>query len=203
METKSITECFRASSHTSAMLPGQVPISWQGFAAGVVAILLLPISAWILSWSRRIGFKDHTKRAPEQVSEGHEDFRGPDPSTGRITGAEYTTYRLRNVPQNCGEHDIKTHLQRTLRLSPETRIRVSSLAKSPYPRDDSNTATLTIPGWLGDSFKTRTKDEWELPPIAGNRHKSQEKTTMILDSHFRGFTPLQSSPDCKIELVPA
>jgi hypothetical protein len=112
------------------------------------------------------------------------------------------TYRVRGIPEGLTEHDTKLLLGSIWDPGAENpKPRVHSLAPDPYSfgHDVFYVATVTfkqIPQrFLG------SQDEWTLlvPGRKGPSGESQD-LSLTIDSHFRGFTPLNSVKDHKIEL---
>ncbi|EAW19530.1 uncharacterized protein NFIA_026040 [Aspergillus fischeri NRRL 181] len=89
-----------------------------------------------------------------------------------------------------------------LSIGPGASVAVHSLAINPVERN-SKVATLSF-HTLPVSLSQGSKDQWKfaLPPD-GDEDTVDTKPTLILDTHFSGFTPLQHSEEdsCDVDVI--
>ena len=105
-------------------------------------------------------------------------------------------YRVRRIPECYKGSGVLRLLSKALLIENEKSIRVWSLAESPYRSEKIATVTFDqIPATLTKS-SIRDKDEWHFE-ARESFDKANDVTKIspiqmppILDTHFRGFTPL-------------
>ncbi|KAH0543156.1 hypothetical protein FGG08_002501 [Glutinoglossum americanum] len=115
------------------------------------------------------------------------------------------TYRVRGIPGAFTEDDTRKLLSSAFLVSnsnvEDPKPRVHSLGPDPYSfgQDAFQVATVTFRKIL--PILQESQDEWTLP-ISGWRSPNggPEVSSLTIDSHFRGFTPLNSVEDHSIEL---
>ncbi|KAB2572339.1 Agglutinin [Lasiodiplodia theobromae] len=114
------------------------------------------------------------------------------------------TFRLRGIPsQYSTKNAVQELVERTLSIHPDTRFDVHSVAANPL-EPTSRVATISfqvIPTSLSD----RSKKEWVLEP-QGDWYSDDIdgwRKPLVFDTHFSGFTPLQSTKqeDCEVDLI--
>jgi hypothetical protein len=113
------------------------------------------------------------------------------------------TYRVRGIPGGFTEHDTRSLLSSIWDSSDhDPRPTVHSLAPDPYSfgHEVFNVATVTfkeIPQRLLDC-----QDEWTLL-VPGSQSAGDDAVilSLTIDNHFRGFTPLNTVKDHKIEFA--
>lgn len=117
----------------------------------------------------------------------------------------YRNFRLRGIPVECQSRaDVRDLVKRILSINFGASFVVHSLASNPL-EIYSKIATLsfqTIP----DSLSSAHTNEWafSLPPdLNSDNDRLSQKRSLVFDTHFSGFTPLQHMEDegCKIDIV--
>jgi hypothetical protein len=113
----------------------------------------------------------------------------------------YQNFRLRGIPLRYQTRpDVRELIMSVLSIGPGASVAVHSLAINPVERN-SKVATLsfhTLPVCLSDG----SKDQWKFAlPSDGDEDIVNTRHTLILDTHFSGFTPLQHSGEgsCDVE----
>jgi hypothetical protein len=110
------------------------------------------------------------------------------------------TYRVHGIPATLSRKECKKLLNSILKGDNENLdLSVHSLGPDPYISDFKapQIATITfrqVPKCLRDDVK-----EWTLPIPSSDEN---ETSSIVIDCHFSGFTPLNSikdSPEHKIE----
>ncbi|KAK3335128.1 hypothetical protein B0T19DRAFT_350465 [Cercophora scortea] len=95
-------------------------------------------------------------------------------------------YRLQNLPGHVDRQSAVELVKQHLKAGPASaQLRISSLAYTvdPWERPPTKTATLTLGGCSLDDKLSSRIGEWAVP-VAGL------PKPLLLDHHFRGFTPL-------------
>lgn len=110
-------------------------------------------------------------------------------------------YRLRGVPSELEQEDVKDLVKRALVLEDDITVDVNSLADNPS-RYGEKIATLEFSKTPGSLSKHSDNAEWKFS-IYGNQLNHRGKINLLFDAHFRGLTSLHSRSDaeCTIELV--
>lgn len=106
-------------------------------------------------------------------------------------------FRLSRCPAAADETTLATLLSNALGDVGPTDIRVQSLARSHGLDGTSNTATLMfkkMPFLLRD-WPHRTSWRIDLNDAAPLRDDELRGETLVLDTHFEGFTPLNDAKD--------
>lgn len=115
----------------------------------------------------------------------------------------HQNFRLRGIPCECQTRaDVRELVKRILSIAAAASVAVHSLAISPVEQN-SKVATLSFHA-LPDCLSDCSRNEWVFNPSADeasdedgfNRRKS-----LVFDTHFSGFTPLQHTKDddCYVE----
>ncbi|KAH0555739.1 hypothetical protein GP486_006316 [Trichoglossum hirsutum] len=113
------------------------------------------------------------------------------------------TYRVQGIPASFNLDDVREFLRSVLeRRGEDISLRIHSIGLDPYisGKGAPQVATITLSGLPGPF--TDGKDEWTLPaPRSGTLGGMLAVPSITVDSHFRGFTPLNSVDDAdhKIE----
>jgi hypothetical protein len=116
------------------------------------------------------------------------------------------TYRVRGIPHLCNQKETEKIIKAAVGLEYENpSFALHSLAANPYRPQQEKVATLTftrIPSCLCSS---KNETQWcfaipnlQLPQASdkdANGDTFRRATEVVLDSHFRGFTPLSSFQD--------
>ena len=103
------------------------------------------------------------------------------------------TYRVKGIPATFTKEHSRIFLSSILEeLNENSELAVHSLGADPYSseRDTFQIATVTfqqVPRYLQHG-----KDEWTLPTT---NSRVPNDTSITVDSHFSGFTPLNSVKD--------
>lgn len=141
-----------------------------------------------------------------------------EPTTSQISLLQkYTqkTYRVRGIPHLCNRKETEKIIKAALGLEHENpSFAIHSLAANPYRPQQEKVATLTftrIPSFL---YSSENETQWcftipnlQLPQASDedvDDDTFRRATEIVLDNHFRGFTPLSSSQnisDHKFEYV--
>jgi len=125
------------------------------------------------------------------------------------------TYRVRGIPHLCNRKETEKIIKAALGLEHENpSFALHSLAANPYRPQQEKVATLTftrIPSCLCSS---KNETQWCFtipslqPPQANDKDADDDTfrraTEIVLDNHFRGFTPLssfRSTSDHRFEYV--
>jgi hypothetical protein len=124
------------------------------------------------------------------------------------------TFRVRSIPHNCKRSEIEKIIKTSLGLEHEgPDLKVYSVASNPYRNGQEKVATINferVPSTLSGGVG---KDEWRFPLLGSvpqvfdgddGENPPHRDTDVVLDTHFKGFTPLrsfQNAPDHKIEYV--
>ncbi|KAK3693303.1 hypothetical protein B0T22DRAFT_38122 [Podospora appendiculata] len=98
-------------------------------------------------------------------------------------------YRLQNLPGHVDRQSAAELVKQHLKAGPASvQLRISSLAYTvdPWERPPTKTATLTLDGCCLDDKLSSRNGEWTVP-VAGL------PKPLLLDHHFRGFTPLNEA----------
>lgn len=104
------------------------------------------------------------------------------------------TYRVKGIPATLTKEDSRIFLTSILQeLNENSELTVHSLGADPYSseRNTFQIATVTfqqVPRCLQDG-----KDQWTLPTT--NPNDTTVVSSITVDSHFSGFTPLNSVKD--------
>jgi hypothetical protein len=106
--------------------------------------------------------------------------------------AESTIYRLSCIPKDFGKTRVQALVKEALNLDEGAKITIGSLAKNPDPNISTLVATLSFSKDI--SHRLHKNEELRFP-----LKTKDEEVTLVLDKHFRGFTPLQKDSDCHIE----
>jgi hypothetical protein len=168
------------------LLPAN-PVSWYNLLSFFTTVLVILATIYILFIPR-----NHDRSKIAQAT--NEPSRGRTPSTIQKATGEAITYRLRGIPQNQDERGVEALIREALKLESDIDVKVCSLAESPYSKD-WKIATLNFsntPNCLSD------KDEWPFT-LRRNDEENHTEYNLVMDTHFRGFTPLQSDSDCIVE----
>ncbi|KAF7136892.1 hypothetical protein CNMCM5793_006507 [Aspergillus hiratsukae] len=110
---------------------------------------------------------------------------------------------LTRSPSLQPEPDVHELVMSILSLGPGASVTVHSLAINPVDRN-SKVATLSfhnLPVSLSEESK---KDQWKFElPADGDEDTLNTNRTLILDTHFTGFTPLQHSEEdnCDVDVI--
>lgn len=117
--------------------------------------------------------------------------RNQNVATGRTTARSPVTYRLLGIPVEISETDIPNLLRKAWEIPESTEIWVHSLAANPHLPEEK-VATISF-SEVPTSIQPLKDTEWV--------SRVNEDLELVLDTHFRGFTPLHSSPDenCSLE----
>ncbi|KAJ4247834.1 hypothetical protein NW762_013043 [Fusarium torreyae] len=112
----------------------------------------------------------------------------------------YLNFRLRGIPLEYETRaQVRDLVSKALELGPSASPTVYSLAISPGDQNN-RTATLSFP-IIPDRLKGHSKTEWviDLP----NEDDLDFGKSVVFDTHFAGFTPLQraSDHDCHADLI--
>lgn len=110
-----------------------------------------------------------------------------------MPNSHHQNFRLRGIP--CGyqsRSDVRELVKKILSIGPDASVIVHSLAVDPG-KHDSKVATLSF-HTLPDCLSNGSRNEWvfSLPvnEYAGGDDSSR-RNSLVLDTHFSGFTPLQ------------
>ena len=87
---------------------------------------------------------------------------------------------------------------RALNLENGIIVKVCSLADSPYPRQ-GKVATLEFSNTPSCLHPDAVRDEWYFDNIRGCEQEHNADVSLVLDTHFRGLTPLHSENDIDCE----
>jgi len=171
-------------------LPGDSTVLWYNLLPLFATVLVISATIFILFISRH-RTPIHDGSEIELVT--NESGRHL-PSTTQKARDKTITYRLQGIPKNQDEHGVEALVKKALKLESDIDVKVCSLARSPYPQD-GKIATLNFsktPNCLSD------EGEWKFS-LRQKEGENHTEVTLIVDTHFRGFTPLQSDSDCVIE----
>ena len=107
------------------------------------------------------------------------------------------TYRVRGIPAGFARRDTEDLLRSLFkRDGVDLQLGVHSLSPDPYssrrrPPQVATVAFVSVPGELSG-----VKDEWTLPiPHLRSSDGGPAISSITIDTHFRGFTPLSSIGD--------
>ena len=117
------------------------------------------------------------------------------------------TYRVRGLPDGCDYVETRRLIALTL-LIDESSVKVESLAESPYRRESIATVTFREPPGMLVDGAAEGKNEWqfETENFSGAptevRKETFGKLSLIIDTHFYGFTPYRNaqSPDAAYDV---
>jgi hypothetical protein len=109
-------------------------------------------------------------------------------------------YRLRGLPSTCDRRAVEILASRALNLENDINVEVCSLADSPYRRQEK-IAILEFSNTPSYLFPHAGRDQWCFANIRGYEQEHNADISLVLDTHFRGFTPLHSENDicCEVE----
>lgn len=110
----------------------------------------------------------------------------------------HTNFRIRGIPLTHERKDsVRKLVKENLELDSATRINIHSLAVSPSDHT-SRVATLSFSN-IPKYFLDQSRNEWTFHLKDGE--DLDLTSSIIFDTHFRGFTPLQrtDSDGCHIE----
>ncbi|KAL7918361.1 ankyrin repeat protein [Trichoderma austrokoningii] len=122
-----------------------------------------------------------------------------------MSADRHQNFRLRGVPCECETRaDVRELVKRILSIEDGASAAVHSLATSPIEQI-SKVATLsfyTLPGCLSD----RSRNEWVFNLPADETLGEDgfgRRRSLVLDTHFSGFTPLQHTKDddCFVDVI--
>ncbi|OCK93158.1 uncharacterized protein K441DRAFT_697330 [Cenococcum geophilum 1.58] len=115
------------------------------------------------------------------------------------------TYRLRGIPGSFDLEQVKKLVKSVLSLDNSDEVAISSLAEDPC-RESEKIATVELT--KRPQITCDGKDEWALlipnEQLQNNEENQRlNRKRMVLDTHFRGLTPLHSAKDseCSIDLI--
>lgn len=131
---------------------------------------------------------------PDNISIQAATLRQPPSHKSDKSGLEY---RVQGIPKAYDKERVSGVVSRALSLPPDTAVKVGSVALDPYTRRHK-VATVSFsqtPECLS-STREDPKNEWtfEVP-----RSEHNEPLRISVDTHFRGFTPLNSGGDTECE----
>ena len=94
---------------------------------------------------------------------------------------------------------MKVLAKRALNIENDATVKVCSLADSPYPQQEKIAILefLNTPSCL---FPHAGRDEWCFDNVRGYGQERNADISLVFDTHFRGFTPLQSENDTRCEV---
>jgi hypothetical protein len=95
------------------------------------------------------------------------------------------TYRIRQVPFEFDASGLANALARALGLDSASSVQVCSLAVSCLPWEISLAKVATVVFSQAPEILKNDHTEWEVQTSIGNI-----KYDLIIDEHFKGFTPL-------------
>lgn len=117
----------------------------------------------------------------------------------------HQNFRLRGIPcEYQSRADVRELVKSTLSIEPGESVVVHSLAISPVDHN-SKVATVSfdaLPDRLSNSNGSR--NEWVINLPADETPDGDgfsQRTSLVFDTHFSGFTPLQHTEDydCHVE----
>ncbi|KAM0345457.1 hypothetical protein ACHAPU_006384 [Fusarium lateritium] len=117
-----------------------------------------------------------------------------------MAATRHKNFRLQGIPLECEtRNEVCALVQKTLGLEPSASPAVYSLALSPVDLD-SKIATVSFAS-IPESLSDRSKTEWSFPLPDGDDIDLDR--SLVLDTHFSGFTPFQrsSDEDCNMDVV--
>jgi hypothetical protein len=115
----------------------------------------------------------------------------------------HQNFRLRGIPREYQSRaDVCELVKSTLSIEPSESVAVHSLAISPVEHN-SKVATLSFHA-LPDRLSNGSRNEWvfNLPADETlDEDGFSRRTSLVFDTHFSGFTPLQHTKDddCHVE----
>ena len=115
----------------------------------------------------------------------------------------HQNFRLRGIPSEYQSGaDVRELVKRILSIEPGVSVAVHSLAISPVEQN-SKVATLSFHA-LPDRLSGGSRNEWvfNLPADESpDKDGSSRRKSLVFDTHFSGFTPLQHTKDddCHVE----
>lgn len=115
----------------------------------------------------------------------------------------HQNFRLRGIPREYQSRaDVRELVKSTLSIEPGESVAVHSLAISPVEHN-SKVATLSFHA-LPDRLSNSSRNEWvfNLPADETlDEDGFSRRTSLVFDTHFSGFTPLQHTKDddCDVE----
>jgi hypothetical protein len=125
------------------------------------------------------------------------------PENSATTDRSLITYRVQDLPGACDKGSATLLIEAAVGLKKGySDLKVHSLANDPYYRG-KKTATITSQNLAGVLPEAARRDQWALdlpdqPNVAdGGKHPTDGLT---IDTHFEGFTPLNSFDDDKEHL---
>lgn len=101
----------------------------------------------------------------------------------RATGKLLATYRLQGIPADTDMSEIPKLLREAWDIPESIKVEVHSLAANPC-RPEKKIATVSFSG-IPKFLQSSTETFWV----------STVNDKLVLDTHFRGFTPLHSDSD--------
>ncbi|PKK51410.1 hypothetical protein CI102_3772 [Trichoderma harzianum] len=122
-----------------------------------------------------------------------------------MSADHYQNFRLRGIPCECETRaDVRELVKKILCIEAGASVVVHSLAISPIEQI-SKVATLsfhTLPGCLSDC----SRNEWvfNLPTDETSEEDGPcRRKSLVFDTHFSGFTPLQHTKDdnCYVDVI--
>lgn len=124
------------------------------------------------------------------------------------------TFRVRGIPHTCKRNETGKIIKVALGLEQEGQdLKVCSLALNPYRQEHEKVATVSfasVPRVLSNSVG---KDQWQFPLHGFDYHQVSDEdeedtprreAELVIDTHFKGFTPLRSfrnASDYQVEYV--
>ena len=99
-------------------------------------------------------------------------------------------FRVRGIPGSLDRISTTNLIREGLLIREEEAVKVRSLTESPYRSEKIATATFTkLPSMLGEST-LKSMDEWQFVVTSNLNSTLPICTSLVFDTHFRGFTPL-------------
>jgi hypothetical protein len=125
------------------------------------------------------------------------------------------TFRVRGIPHSCKRNETEKITKAALGLDDEgPGLKVYSLAFNPYREGQEKVATISFAKVPSHLSNDAGRDEWQFPlptfepPGAfdedDDKDTPRRDTKLVIDTHFKGFTPLRSfqkASDHKVEYV--
>lgn len=102
------------------------------------------------------------------------------------------SYRVRGIPRKYNRGSTEELLRLALDLDRTVELKVYSLGPSPYEHKEK-VATFAFRG--ESEILSGAKNEWAIHLHDTCVDGSMENKTIIVDSHFEGFTPLNDVGD--------
>jgi hypothetical protein len=150
--------------------------------------------------SPRIEASDGSEKVAPTLKRGSTSSSTPTLSSVSVSTASSTydkTYRVRGIPSAFTEDDTRELLCSILKrdhTDPEPRV--YSLGPDPYSLEHAEAQVATVTFKVPPEILSGTRDEWTWPATELEASDGKPVTSSItIDSHFRGFTPLNSIGD--------